>query len=128
MLRKLFDLIVRFRARPCLRQGWIMPQGGISRVCFRKLSDLTVRSRARPCLRQGWIMPHCGISRVCFRKLSDLSVRFRAPPCLRQGWEARRSRPTQARRAATSAEAGAKAECWTAWFLAGFKPAKKPPI
>ena len=36
--------------------------------------------------------------------------------------------PTQARRAATSAEAGAKAECWTAWFLAGFKPAKKPPI
>ena len=25
-------------------------------------------------------------------------------------------------------EAGAKAECWKAWFLVGSKPTKKPPM
>ena len=32
------DLIVRFRARPCLRQGWIMPQ-----VAFLEFAAQTLR-------------------------------------------------------------------------------------
>ena len=28
----------------------------------------------------------------------------------------------------TEEEAGAKAECWKAWFLVGSKPTKKPPM